>query len=273
MRKNLTLLSLRQGKFAIGTWLQMNSFHAARLLAGQGFFHWLLLDLEHTPYDYPTAAIIMSTISDISDGRITPLVRVPVGSIEHIKSALDCGAQGIIVPMINTADDVKRAVAYARFPPDGKRGGGGLAPHLGFGVNRPQYLSAANQEILVGIQIETKESIDNLDEILDVPGVDLFFIGPNDLHMSLGLPARFWSDEPTFVSATEKVIKGCKKRNIPVGTLCREASQVKERMQDGLTFLGMGSDAHFMLTFAGQQYGQLNNLEEPAETWCNSVNL
>ena len=273
MRKNLTLSKLKQGKASVGTWLQMNSIHATRLLAAQGLFDWLLLDLEHTPYDYPTAAIIMSTISDISAGRITPLARVPVGSIEHIKSALDCGAQGIIVPMVKTADEVKRAVAYARFPPDGERGGGGLAPHLGFGVNRPLYLSAVNKEILVGIQIETKESIDNLEEILDVPGVDLFFIGPNDLHMALGLPARFWSNEPAFVSATQKVIKGCEKRNIPVGTLCSQADQVKERMQDGLTFLGMGSDAHFMLTFAGQQYGQLNNLEEPPETWCNIVSL
>ncbi len=273
MRKNTTLEKLRRGEPAVGTWIQLNSVHATRLLAAQGLFDWMLLDMEHIPYDYPTASTIFSTISDISCGKITPLVRVPVGTIEHIKSALDCGAQGILVPMINTAAEVEAAVKFSRFPPLGERGGGGLASHLGFGVHRPHYMANVNSEILVSIQIETREAIRNIEEILDVPGVDAVFIGPNDLHLSLGLPAKFWSEEPAFLDAVGRVISGCKKRGIPYGTLCREAAQIKDRMKDGFTYLGMGSDAHFMLTFAGQQHGELFGKPEPAETWCNLVNI
>jgi 4-hydroxy-2-oxoheptanedioate aldolase len=273
MRANATLSKLRQEQPAVGTWLQLNSINAARLLAAQRLFDWMLLDLEHVPYDYPTAATILSCISDISAGRITPLARVPAGTIDHIKTALDCGAQGVVVPMINTADEAAAAVRWARFPPAGDRGAGGLAPHLGFGVSRPHYIANANREILVGIQIETRQAVDNIEQILDVAGIDLIFVGPNDLHLSLGLPPMFWSNDPAFAGAIGKVIQGCRKRSIPYGTLCRDALQVKDRQKDGFTFLGLGSDAHFMLTFAGQQYGTLHNEREPEETWCNLVKL
>src|SRR5579871_453342 len=273
MRTNTTLTKLRNGHPAIGTWLQLHHLHATRLLAAQGCFDWMLVDFEHTPVDLSVAAHLFSTISDITQGRVTPLARVATGTIEQIKWALDCGAQGIVVPMVNTPQEAADAVRFARFPPQGERGGGGLAPHLGFGIDRPQYMQKANEQILVGIQIETKQAVANIEAILDVPGIDLIFIGPNDLHMSLGLPARFWSDAPDFLAAVERVVTGCHRRNIAYGTLCREARVVKERIAEGFTLLGMGSDVHFMLTFAGMQYGELHNLAEPQETWCNRVAL
>lgn len=273
MRKNLTLQKIRDQQMAVGTWIQLHSIHACRLLAAQGCFDWMLVDLEHTPVSFTTAAHIFSTISDCTQGRVTPLARVAVGSIDNIKQILDCGAQGIVVPMVNTAEEAERAVRYARFPPEGERGGGGLAPHLGFGVGRPRYMVEVNREIMVGIQIETRQAIENLDSILEVPGIDMIFIGPNDLHLSYGLPPKFWSAEPDFTSAVDAVIKGCVARNIPYGTLCRDAENVKLRREEGFTFLGMGSDAHFLLTFAGMQYGELHDLAEPPETWCNQVKL
>lgn len=273
MRDNATLRCLRGGQPAIGTWLQLHSVPASRLLVAQGLFRWMLVDFEHTPVDYSTAATIFSTISDLSGGEITPLARVPVGSVDAIKQALDCGAQGILAPMINTADEARAVVRYARYPPDGERGAGGLAPHLGFGVNRPEYLVSANRQIMVAIQIETLGAVDNIDEIAAVPGVDVIFIGPNDLHLALGLPAVFWSDAQPFAEAIKKVSAACRREGVALGTLCRDAANVKQRLRDGFMFVGMGSDAHFLLTFAGTQYGELYDQPQPPETWCNVVNL
>jgi 4-hydroxy-2-oxoheptanedioate aldolase len=233
----------------------------------------MLVDFEHTPVDYTTASYIFSSLSDISAGNIAPLARVAVGSAEQIKQALDCGAQGIIAPMINTAEEAAAVVRYCRFPPDGERGAGGLTPHLGFGVSRAQFLANVNSEILVGIQIETRAGVNNIESIVKVPGIDLVFVGPNDLHMSLGLPAKFWSSHSEFLDSINKIIKACQAMELPYGTLCRNASSVKDRLADGFRFLGLGSDAHFMLTFAGEQYGQLYGIDEPLETWCNMVNL
>ncbi|MFE3177880.1 HpcH/HpaI aldolase/citrate lyase family protein [Amycolatopsis sp. NPDC059090] len=255
----------------MGTWLQLHSVHATRLLVAQGCFDWMLVDFEHTPVDHTTAAHIFSAIADFSGGRTTPLARVATGSVDQIKQALDAGCQGIIAPMINTAEEAAAVVRWSRFPPEGDRGAGGLAPHLSFGVSRPAYLSEANRETLVGIQIETAEGVENIERILDVPGIDLIFVGPNDLHLSLGLPAMFWSAEDRFRSAVATVTRACAKAGVPVGILCRDADGVKDRAADGFTFIGMGSDAHFMLTFAGQQYGELHGVNEPPETWCNTI--
>src|SRR5512140_2959088 len=228
------------------------------MLAAQGFFEWLLVDFEHTPVDRSTAAMILSAISDVSGGRVTPLARVSVGSSDQIKHALDAGAQGIIVPMVKGAEEVRAAVRYTRFPPDGERGAGGLSPHLGFGVSRPVYIQRVNQEILFGVQIETLEAVENVEEILDVPGVDMCFIGPNDLHLALGYPAMFWSAEPRFVEAVRRVEAACARRRMPIGTLCTDVASAKDRIRDGYTFVGMGSDAHYVLQYAGIQYGELH---------------
>src|SRR5215472_3839535 len=227
MRTNTTLALLRDGKVALGTWLQLHSFQASRMLAAQGFFEWLLLDFEHTPVDPSSAAQILSTIADVSGGRVTPLARVTTGTVGQIKHALDAGAQGIIVPMIRTAGEVRQALRYTRFPPEGDRGAGGLSPHLGFGVSRPVYIQCVNREILFGVQIETLEAVENVHEILDVNGVDMCFIGPNDLHLALGYPAMFWSAEPRFLEAIERIKNACRQRGIPLGTLCKDVTAAK----------------------------------------------
>jgi cytochrome P450/2-keto-3-deoxy-L-rhamnonate aldolase RhmA len=271
MRKNTTLSRLRDGKVALGSWLQLHSYQASRMLAAQGFFEWLLVDFEHTPVDRSGAAQILATIADVSGGRVTPLARVAAGSVEEIKHALDAGAQGVIVPMIKSAAEVRAAVRYARYPPDGERGAGGLSPHLGFGVSRPVYIQSVNREILFGVQIETAEAVEDIEAILDVRGVDLCFIGPNDLHLALGYPAMFWSSEPRFAQAIERVRAACARRGIPMGTLCKDVASAKDRIREGYTFVGLGSDAHFVLQYAGLQYGELHGISEPPETWCNAM--
>jgi 4-hydroxy-2-oxoheptanedioate aldolase len=240
-------------------WLQSHSFHTARIIAAQGLFDWLLVDMEHTPVDLSTASLIFSTIADISAGMCTPLARVANGSIYQIKQALDAGAQGIIVPMINTAQQAADVVRFSRYPPQGERGAGGLIPHFGFGLtNHIEYVQNANNEILVAIQIETKEAVENIDAILDTPGIDLVFIGPFDLHISLGLPPALWSDLSPFLTAMTKVIDACRQRGLPYGTLSPNADGAKARINDGFTFVSMGTDLFHMLGSINAQYQQFH---------------
>lgn len=104
-------------------------------------------------------------------------------------------------------------------------------------------------------------------------GIDVIFIGPNDLHLSLGLPAKFWSNEKKFAAATEKVKSACQKRKIPLGIICRDHQNARDRINEGFTFVALGSEVHFMLTFAGMETGALKQISEPEETWCNMVKL
>lgn len=258
VRQNWTLAQIRQGNPAIGLWLQTHSFHTARMIAAQGLFDWLLVDMEHTPVDLSTASMILSAIADISGGKCTPLVRVAQGNQYHIKQALDAGAQGIIVPMINTAQEAADLVRYARYPPIGERGAGGLIPHFGFGTtNHVEYVANANHEIMIAVQIETRASVENIESILAVPGIDLIFIGPFDLHISLGLPPALWSDLPVFQDAIHKVVSACKQRGMPYGTISPNAEGTKARMAEGYSFVSMGSDLFHMMATIHTQFQQL----------------
>jgi 4-hydroxy-2-oxoheptanedioate aldolase len=259
VRHNKTLAQLRRGQAAVGMWLQTHTFHTARIIAAQGLFDWLLVDLEHTPVDLSMASMIFAAIADVSSGACTPLARVAHGTMDQIKQALDAGAQGIVVPMVNTAEDAARVVRFARYPPLGERGGGGLLPHLSFGTtNHVEYISRANDEILVAVQIETQTAVENVEQVLDVPGIDLIFVGPFDLHISLGLPPGFWSDHPVFLAAVERVTRACKARGVPYGTLCPDADGGRARLAEGFTFIGLGTDLGHMLNGITAQRRQLD---------------
>src|SRR5262249_58631376 len=117
MRNNTTLAVLRKRQVALGTWLQLHSFQAARMLAAQGMFHWLLVDYEHTPVDRSTAAQVLSVIADVSGGRVTPLARGSAGTAHQVKHAPDARAQGIIVPLAQDAPGVRAALPDPRIPP------------------------------------------------------------------------------------------------------------------------------------------------------------
>ncbi|MBX3084400.1 MAG: 2-dehydro-3-deoxyglucarate aldolase [Anaerolineae bacterium] len=258
MRQNHTLAKLRKGQPAIGLWMHSHSFHLTRIVAAQGLFDWLLVDMEHTPVDLSTASMIFAAIADVSGGACTPLARVAHGSMYHIKHALDAGAQGVIVPMVNTAQEASDVVRFSRYPPLGERGAGGLVPHIGFGItNHVEYVKQANHEILVAIQIETREAVENIESILAVPGIDLVFIGPFDLHISLGLTPTLWSDDPTFRAAITKVIAACKAHGLPYGTISPNADSAAARLADGFTFVSMGTDMIHLLSSITTQYQRL----------------
>jgi 4-hydroxy-2-oxoheptanedioate aldolase len=158
--------------------------------------------------------------------------------------------------MISTADDARAAVRSARFPPAGNRGGGGIAPHLAFGMtSHVEYIARANAETLVAVQIETAEGVANIDEIVAVDGIDLVFIGPFDLHLSLGLPPALWSDDPRFLLCVDRVIAACTSRGMPLGTLSPDSAGAGKRLLQGFRFVGLGSDLNHMLAALRAQRG------------------
>lgn len=260
MRKNHTLDLLRQDKAAYGLWLHSHHFHIARILAAQGLLDWLLVDMEHTPVDLSSASMIMAAIADVSGGLCTPLARVAGGTIDKIKQALDAGAQGVIVPMVNTAEEAAQVVRFARYPPLGERGGGGLTPHLGFGLtNHAAYIPQANAEILVAVQIETAEAVENIDAIVEVSGVDMIFIGPFDLHISLNLPPALWSDAPPFQSAVARVKTACQRAGRPLGLIAPNADAARARQAEGFQFISVGTDVAHLVNAVHAQLTTLKN--------------
>lgn len=258
MRKNKTLDLLQQGKPAYGLWLHSHHFHIARILAAQNLLDWLLVDMEHTPVDLSTSAMILASIADVSMGQCTPLARIATGTIDKIKQALDAGAQGIIVPMVNTAEEARAVVRFARYPPLGERGGGGLSPHIGFGMsNHAEYIPQANAEIMVAVQIETVEAVENIEAIVQVAGVDMIFIGPFDLHLSLNLAPTLWSDEPQFQAAVAKVKKACQQAQIPFGIISPNGKSAKQRQSEGFQFISLGTDIAQLVNTLHSQFNDL----------------
>lgn len=260
MRGNHTLSLLQQNQTAYGLWLQSHHFHIARLLAAQSLLDWLLVDMEHTPVDLSTASMLFATIADVSSGKCTPLARVASGTMDQIKQALDAGAQGIVVPMVNTADEATDVVRFSRYPPLGDRGAGGITPHLGFGMtNHAEYVPQANDEIMVSIQVETAEAVNNIEEIVQVDGLDMIFIGPFDLHISLNLSPTLWSDTPEFLNAVARVKDACQKANIPLGTLAPNAAGAKLRQGEGFQFIGVGADLIHLVNAVRSQFSDLRS--------------
>jgi len=273
MRKNHTLQLLRQGETTLGTWIQLHSITASRLIAAQGCLDWLLVDCEHGASSLSNTMALINAITDVSQGRVTPIARVAAGSIDQIKQLLDCGAQGILVPMVNTAEEAAAVVRYARFPPLGERGAGSISAHLTFGSSRVEYVSDGNHEILVAIQIETQQALANIDQILEVQGIDLVFIGPYDLTLSLGLPGAFWSESPIFLDAIKRIINACSKNGLPYGTIVADPVTALQRKEMGFKFIGLGMDGSHLLSSIGQQYGQIMNLPDPPGGWANLVKM
>ena len=160
----------------------LGSPNVAELLAHAGY-DWLVIETEHNGLD---SAEIQHMLMAMSSTSVVPIVRIPSANPVFIQRALDMGALGVLVPMVRTADEARAIVAATRYPPSGKRSFGPLrAAHYGY--DNLDYFNRANDNILVSFILETKEGVDNLDEIAAVEGIDAIFLGPFDLCLSLGL--------------------------------------------------------------------------------------
>jgi 4-hydroxy-2-oxoheptanedioate aldolase len=246
MKSNPVRAKLKRGEASIGTWLTLPDPTAAQFMARTGF-DWLTVELEHTPVTFETAAQSFAIIA--ATGSV-PLARVPWNTGENIKRVLDTGAWGVVVPMVNSRAEAEAAVAAARYPPLGRRSIGGQLHAANFATDPATYYERANDEILVVIMAEDIQAAEAADEILSVPGIDVVFIGPNDLHNSLGKRPAFDSAEPEFVGAVNRILQAAQKHRVPAGIHVLDAAAARRRMEQGFQFLAIASEAGLMLAKA-----------------------
>jgi len=232
------LLSTREVSF--GTWISSSSPVALDALKGLGF-DWFMVDTEHSQVNPETLAAMVAVLAGQGP---TPLVRV--GDVDQylVKQALDSGAHGILVPLVSTAAQAKAAVTFAKYPPDGVRGAAAAASSR-YGTELASYLRNANAETLVGVQIETRESLENLEGIAGTDGVDLLFVGPTDLTLSLGLLDD--RKNPKVREAMRSVVQACERHGKIPGTMVLDLDEKRAAVDLGFRFISLASDVRFLL--------------------------
>lgn len=242
MRPNKVKAQLRAGEVSLGTFMALGSPLGAEQLAHVGF-DWLVIDQEHGAID---ATLTQSLLQAISTTDTVPLVRVPWNRGDWIKRALDAGAYGLVVPMVNDRAEAEAAVRATRYPPLGARSIGGSRTRLYGGSD---YVERANEEILLVVQIEHLRAVQNAREILGTPGIDAYFIGPGDLCASLGLPNTWDPDFPEYWEALERVRTVADELGVP-GGIHSSAGRAAAMIERGYRFIAIGFDISFMASAA-----------------------
>lgn len=231
---------LAQGHVPFGTWLMSGASSTAEAMGNAGF-DWLLVDLEHVPVDDQDVLHILQAIAGT---RATPVVRLASSDLVRIKRALDMGAQTLMHPFVNTPEEAKRAVAYSKYPPEGIRGFAAMHRASGYGTVA-SYGKRANGGVFNIIQLETPESISNLEAIAAVPGVDALFLGPGDLSAAMGHIGNI--AHPDVHAMIIDVAARCKRVGKPCGIVGPTPDSVNGFIQSGYDFVAIASDMGMMM--------------------------
>ncbi len=243
MRINTVKQALKAGKTVFGCSTSMiRSPEIQRILAAAGL-DWTYLDSEHGGFDLET---LQDLIRAANDSGLCPIVRV--GDLQYplVARALDCGAQGVLFPRVESPELLAQAISWTRFPPEGVRGFGLQPVHLGYEVaTMPEIIAHMNANTMVVLQIETKTALERVDDLLAVPGVDAVMVGPADLSTSLGVPGEF--DHPKMVEAIERVRDSCNRHGVAPGLHVRMLPLALKWRDRGLRFLSCNSEIGFLL--------------------------
>lgn len=253
MRKNTTLERLWKGEVVLGCALQhYRSAEIARVFAAAGF-DYFFIDAEHGSFDLET---IQDMVSAGAGSGITPLVRVAELHYALVARALDVGAQGVILPRVESPELLKEAISWARFPPLGKRGFGVMAPLLDYEPRSfPEIIAHLNANTLIVVQFETRAAMERADELLSIPGVGVAMVGPSDLSVSLGIPGEV--DHPQLVECVLQFMKACKAHHVVPGIHCRSEAQAAQWIERGMRFVGSGGEHSLLFEKARQTVTQL----------------
>lgn len=249
--RNLVKEKLARGEPTIGHWLSIPSSTVAELLTCVGM-DWLLMDTEHSPIGYETMEDLLRAIKDTN---VVPLARVAAAEAPLIKKVLDRGVCGVLVPLVNTAAEARNVVAACKYPPEGIRGVAGTRVSR-WGCTLAEYYREWNDNVLIAIQIETKQALENVEEIAAVPGVDVLFVGPADLSANLGTFQQF--DHPRFKSAVQRILNAAKNAGIAAGYMSFGAESVLEKVDEGFRFIAAGTDTKLLLSAAQATYERIN---------------
>ena len=227
--------ALAAGKTQIGLWSSLASNYSVEVIAGCGF-DWLLLDQEHAPNDLES---VLSQLQAAAPYPSHPVVRVPWNDMVSIKRLLDAGVQTLLIPYVSTAEEARHAVAYTRYPPAGVRGVAGTTRATRFGRVK-DYAKRAHEELCVLVQVETQAGLDNLEAICAVDGVDGVFIGPADLHASMGYPGE--TSNPKVLPLIEEAMRRIRKAGKAPGYLSPLEADARRMLAAGTLFCAVGAD-------------------------------
>jgi 2-keto-3-deoxy-L-rhamnonate aldolase RhmA len=231
---------LKQKELTIGSWLSFGYTPICEIMANSGF-EWLVIDMEHTAIDQFASQQLMQIISLAGS---VPLVRVGKNDDLLIKRAMDSGAHGVVVPMVNSKEEALRAVEHTLYPPIGKRGVG-LSRAQNYGTGFAEYKQWLENESVIIVQIEHITAVERLSEIMSVDHIDGFIIGPYDLSASLGLPGQF--EHPTVKAALDEVKRFVRSSTKPGGyhVVHSNPASLEEKIREGYSFIAYGDDMVF----------------------------
>ena len=232
---------LKNNELTLGSWVTIGHAAIVDIMASAGF-EWLVVDIEHTSIDLATAHNLIATIQ--ANG-MKALVRVSKNEEVIIKRILDMGADGIVVPMVKSKADALEAIDYAKYPPIGKRGVG-LFRAQNYGLGFDTYKKWVEEELVIIAQIEHIEAVHNIEDIITTDGIDGIIIGPYDLSGSMGYPGEYHKKD--VKDAISKVLRACKKHNVPSGfhVIESDPKKLQERIDEGCTFLAYSLDFFFL---------------------------
>ena len=220
----------------IGLWVCSGSPLVAEIMAGSGA-QWLLIDTEHSPNSLES---VLAQLHAVHGYDVLPMVRLPWNDVVLIKQYLDLGAQNLLIPMVNDADQARAAVGAVRYPPHGVRGVGSALARAARWNRIPDYLARADETISLTVQIETGEAVANVEEILAVDGVDGIFIGPSDLAASMGLLGQ--QEHPDVRAAVERCLDAARRAGKPAGVNAFVEATARHYIDRGARFVLVGAD-------------------------------
>lgn len=254
---NAVKTKLTHGAATVGSWTMIGHSAVAEILARAGF-DWVVLDVEHGVMDWPR---VLGQVQAVQGAGCAAICRLPVNTPEHFKWALDSGAEGVMVPMVQTAEEARRAVASAKYPPAGMRGVGVCRAH-GYGADFQGYVDRANDETLVVLQIEHIDAVHNIEAICKVVGVDAVFVGPYDLSGSMGLMGQ--TAHPDVEQAVRHVLEVAQASDVAPGLLIAEPrpGELAQRMAEGFRFIAIGLDTLMLVRAAQGLVGQWRDAEK-----------
>ncbi len=249
-----------QGGTAIGGWLAIPSGFSAEVMAKAGYDA-LNVDMQHGVQDYQS---LVACYQAIGPAGPVPMARVPWLEPGIIGKVLDAGAAGIICPMINTVQQAKDLVSYMRYPPMGLRSHGPI--RAGTYGEAGTYYKTANADVICMPMIETEEAVDNIEAIVDVPGIDAVYIGPGDLGFSIGLQPKLDREEPEILKFYERILRACERRGIYAGIHNASPAYAIRMMEMGFRFLVLGNDSGVLLRGAKSDVEAVNVARVKAKT-------
>ncbi len=264
MRENAVKTAMNAGRVVIGSELSgLRSPEVARIYAAAGF-DFVFIDMEHTPFSLETVADLVRAAHQAG---IVPIVRVPQAESVWIARVLDNGAQGIIVPRVNTPRQVEDIVSWTRYPPLGIRGFACTdAQTGGQSISPREFIDKVHEHTLVVIQIERCEAVENLDAMLSVPGVDVACLGYMDLSVEMGIPGVV--DHPRMVAAIDRIVTVAAQKNVAAGIISPDLQTVAQWVERGMRFVSYATDVILLRTAATNAVERLRALRGAGGPSC-----